>query len=129
MATCGCCPTADRPQALPVLLACLHDARNPSDLALRQAASTALAHFITAAGEVNNNSTAGEADDAAGDGLAWLVPRMLYPQVGAWLVGRLLWSWMPEHPASGPEDPTCCIDAFTSTRAAMNPAHGPNPFS
>jgi U3 small nucleolar RNA-associated protein 20 len=79
------------PQALPLLLACLHDLRNPGDLTLRQAAATSLERFITAAVAIAASASAGgvatPAISSTGDGghsqllLCHLVTRVLYPQL------------------------------------------------
>jgi U3 small nucleolar RNA-associated protein 20 len=78
------------PQALPLLLACLHDLRNPGDLTLRQAAATSLERFITAAVAIAASASAGgvaaPATSSTGDGghsqlLCHLVTRVLYPQL------------------------------------------------
>jgi U3 small nucleolar RNA-associated protein 20 len=77
-------------QALPLLLACLHDLRNPDDLTLRQAAATSLERFITAAvavaasaggptAAVDSNMTGSDASNS--QLLSHLVTRVLYPQL------------------------------------------------
>lgn len=88
-----CCAVLFFLQALPLLLACLHDLRDPADLTLRQAAAAALEKFITAAAAVAASAgvttpgLGGSIRSSSGDGssegqlLSHLVTRVLYPQL------------------------------------------------
>ena len=88
-----------RLQALPLALAALHDLRNATDLALRQAAATSLAALITALAALDASTSSSSApttttsattttaatdaaDDAdAPDSLLRLIGRVLFPQL------------------------------------------------
>lgn len=69
-------------QALPLLLAALYDLRSQSDLALRQAAASALAGLVEALAEAEA-ATAGATGEDPPDSILRLIGRVLYPQVSA----------------------------------------------
>ena len=72
-----------RLQALPLALQCLHDVRNSSDLAMRQAASQALWRLVDAMASLERQQAEGQGgDDDAPESLLRLAARVLYPQVG-----------------------------------------------
>ncbi|KAG2487780.1 hypothetical protein HYH03_013624 [Edaphochlamys debaryana] len=81
-----------RLQALPLLLAALHDLRSGSDLSLRQASAAALEALVVALGEAEarlaesgsvsvSGPESGDAADGGSDGLLRLAGRVLYPQL------------------------------------------------
>lgn len=76
--------TLNRRQALPLVLSCLYDLRNPDDLALRQGAAQAIERFILATCQLSKEGQ----EDQDPDGLMRLLPQIVYSQlrnqVGIW---------------------------------------------